>query len=61
MCIRDSAYTDRDPYDYYMRARDHYLLHPDTRALLERMLVTLKDKGEDALFRYIREEVLRNG
>lgn len=58
---RGDAYTDRDPYDYYMRARDHYLLHPDTRALLEGMLVTLKDEGEDALFRYIREEVLRNG
>lgn len=53
------AYTDRAPYDYYMHARDHYILHPETRALLERLLTKLKDEGEQALFRYIRSEVLR--
>lgn len=58
---RGGAYTDRDPYDYYMHARDHYLLHPETRALLERMLEKLKEEGEDALFRYIRAEVLHKG
>lgn len=58
---RGSAYTDSDPYEYYMHARDHYLLHPDTRALLEAMLTKLKDEGEDALFRYIREEILQKG
>ena len=53
------AYTDRAPYDYYMHARDHYILHPETRALLELLLTKLKDEGEQALFRYIRSEVLR--
>lgn len=52
------AYTDRAPYDYYMRARDHYLLHPETRALLESLLTKLKDEGEEALFSYIRREIL---
>ena len=55
---RGAAYTDRDPWDYYMKSRDHYLLHPETRAQLEQMLTILKDQGEDAAFRWIRENVL---
>lgn len=51
-------YTDRAPYDYYMRSRDFYVIHPKTRALLEQMLTMLKDKGEKETFRYIREEIL---
>lgn len=53
------AYTECDPYDYYMRSRTHYLLHPNTRALLEQLLAMLKDKGEDATFAYIRSSVLK--
>lgn len=55
---RGAAYTDSDPWNYYARSRDHYLLHPDTRALLERLLSILRDQGEDAAFAYIRREVL---
>ena len=55
--LRD-AYTDRAAYDYYMRSRDHYLIHPDTQALLEQLLTMLKDEGEDATFAYIRARVL---
>ena len=53
-------YQDSDAYDYYMRSRSHYLIHPETRALLEDLLVMLKDKGKEDTFRYIREEVLKN-
>ena len=56
---RGAAYTDRDAWDYYMKSRDHYLLHPETRAQLEQMLTVLKDQGEDAAFRWIRENVLK--
>lgn len=55
---RGSAYRDSDPYDYYMRSRDHYLIHPRTAALLLDMLTVLKDQGEDAAFRYIKTEIL---
>lgn len=48
------AYTDASAYEYYMRGKDHYLLHPDTRAELESCLIKLKDEGEDAVFAYIR-------
>lgn len=55
---RREAYRDRDPYDYYMRSRSHYVMHPHTRELLERMLISLKDNGEDATFRMIRKDIL---
>ena len=37
---------------------DHYVLHPETRQLLEYMLITLRDKGEDEAFRVLKKEVL---
>ncbi len=55
---RGAEYRDRDPYDYYMRSRAHYVMHPRTRALLEEMLTSLKDSGEDATFRMIRRDIL---
>lgn len=56
---RGSAYTDSDPYDYYMRSLDHYLIHPKTAALLLDMLTVLKDQGEDAAFRHIKKDILK--
>lgn len=56
---RKELYSDRDPYDYYMSSKDHYLLHPNTRELLERLLTMLKEKGEGETFAYIRNEVLQ--
>ncbi len=34
------------------------LIHPATAALLETMLLKLRDEGEDAAFAYIRQEIL---
>ena len=55
---RGKAYRDGDPLDYYLASRDHYLIHPNTRALLERLLGMLAEEGEDRTFAYIRREVL---
>ncbi len=55
---RKEAYTDSDPYDYYQNSKDHYLLHPETAALLEKMLLKLREEGEEVAFRYVREHVL---
>lgn len=55
------AYRDRDALDYFNASRKHYLIHPDTERLLERLLVMLKDRGEEETFRYIRAEVLKKG
>ncbi len=58
---RREKYKDSDPWDYYMRLRDVHMLHPNTRALLEKMLVSLKDKGEQETFAMIRKEILNKG
>lgn len=55
---RREAYRDSDPWDYYLAGRDHYLLHPNTRALLEQLLKMLAEEGEDSTFSHIRREVL---
>lgn len=52
------TYTDKDPYEYYQKSRDHYLIHPESRELLERLLLMLRDQGEETTFRYIRTEIL---
>lgn len=52
------AYTDASPWKYYDKNKHHYVMHPDTRALLEELLLMLKEKGEAETFRYIRTRVL---
>lgn len=51
-------YTDASPLEYYQKSRNHYILHPETRALLEKMLTMLAEKGEEETFAYIRHEIL---
>lgn len=58
---RKEQYVDADPWLYYDRSRDHYLIHPNTAELLERLLLMLRDDGEEKTFAYIRREVLKNG
>ena len=51
-------YTDASAYDYYMKGtgtRVGPLIHPDTAAELEKMLLVLKEEGEDAAFEYVRK------
>lgn len=52
-------YTDADAYEYYEHSKSHYIIHPETAALLEDMLKKLRDEGEDAAFSYIRREILK--
>ena len=58
---RRELYQDSDPWDYYERSKGHYLIHPETQALLEKMLLLLRDEGEEAAFAFIRREVLPKG
>ena len=51
-------YTDASPLEYYEHSKTHYILHQETRALLETMLTMLAEKGEEETFAYIRHEVL---
>ena len=54
------AYTDRSPILYYEHGKGKYLMHPDTKQLLESMLEMLADKGEEETFQYIRRAILHN-
>ena len=51
-------YRDGDPYDYFIQSLPRILIHPATAELLSRMLLVLKEQGEEAAFRYIKEDVL---
>lgn len=55
---RGAKYKDSDSYDYFMMMRSHYLIHPKTDALLEKVLRMVKEKGEDYAFAYIRKVIL---
>lgn len=49
-----SNYTDSGPLEYFENGRSRRVIHPETSALLEKLLVMLSKKGEDYTFAYIR-------
>ena len=53
-------YTDRSPLEYYEKGKGHYIMHEETRALLEQLLQMLADEGEEKVFDYIRTDILKN-
>ena len=53
-------YTDESPYKYYLKGLHHYMMHEDTQALLQYLLVMLAVKGEKETFSYVKNEVLKN-
>ena len=38
----------------YQRSRDHYLMHPASRAMLEKLLKMVRDKGQERTFAYMK-------
>ena len=50
-------YTDASPWEYFQRGKNDIPIHPETAAELEKMLLTLKDEGEEAAFRYVRRRL----
>lgn len=53
-------YTDRSPLEYYEHGKDHYMIHDESRALLEQLLHMLAEEGEEKVFEYIRTDILKN-
>ncbi len=47
-----------DPWRFFQHSKTHTIVNEKTAELLESMLAVLKDQGEAAAFRYIREDVL---
>ena len=53
-------YNNGQPYEFFKRGKGRQLLlHPATAARLEKILLVLRDEGEDAAFEYVRREVLK--
>ncbi len=52
-------YTDESALIYYQKSVDHYMIHEDTKALLEYLLVMLSVKGEKYTYSYIKNQVLK--
>ncbi|MCI8338553.1 MAG: catalase [Lachnospiraceae bacterium] len=51
------SYDDSFPLKYYEKNKSHYLLHPQTKELLERLLNMLAEEGEEKTFQFIRREI----
>ena len=47
-------YTDAAPYEYFVKSKGSILIHPETSEEIERMLLVLKEQGEDAAVAYVR-------
>lgn len=52
-------YTDQSALEYYEHGKEYHILHNDTRALLEQLLHMLAEQGEEAVFRYIKDVLLK--
>ncbi len=59
MVYQGKDYTPASPINYFENSRERSLMHPQNRRELEFLLTMLKDEGEDATFRYIRENMLK--
>ena len=53
-------YNDGCPWEYYCRSKEVIVIHPETKRLLEKLLLMLKDRGEAYTFAYIRK-LLKKG
>lgn len=52
-------YTDAAPLEYFLKGKNHLIIHPDTERLLENLLRMLAEKGEKKTFYYIKHKLLK--
>lgn len=53
-------YTQTSALEYYNRRSSEEYMHPETKALLCKLVTMLADKGEKETFRYIRKELRKS-
>lgn len=53
------AYTDGSALAYLENSREQALIHPSTRRELAYILTVLKEKGEKAMYDYVKNDVLK--
>lgn len=47
-------YTEAHPLAYFENAKSRIIIHPNTAAELEKLLIMLKEKGEKETFKYLK-------
>ena len=47
-------YKISHPYEYFERGKSNRIIHQETSDILEKLLLMLRDEGEDKTFEYIR-------
>lgn len=52
-------YNDNSPWKYYDERKDYYVIHPESRELLESLLRMLAEDGEEKTLQYIKENILK--
>jgi hypothetical protein len=53
------SYTRHDPLLYFERGKGRHLMHPQTEKELRGMLRILDERGEEELFRFVKDYYLR--
>lgn len=48
-------YTDSHPLEYFLRSKGKRMIHPETSDFLEKLLIMLRDEGEEKTFEYLRK------
>lgn len=56
---KGKEYRNSDPLAYYQFGKGQYMMHKETEALLEKLLIMLAEVGEMETFTYIRRKVLK--
>ena len=51
---RGEKYDDSYPLLYFENGKPNRVIHPETSALLEKLLTMLRDEGEKKTFEYIK-------
>ena len=57
---RGKDYTPSASLEYYEHTKKYITIHPETRALLEKVLIMLSKEGEEAAYAYLRS-LLKKG
>lgn len=61
MIYQGKNYQDHHPLDYYNGGKHSYIMHPDTRSLLEQLLIYLDEHGLDETILYIKANIDKKG
>lgn len=51
---RGEKYSDDYPLEYFIKGKGKRIIHPETSALIEKLLIMLAENGEESTFLYIR-------